>query len=130
MSKISRRALARYAADQLIAGRSAKLVAKQLSAQLIESGQAAQADLLLGDIAWELEQRQKLSSAQVTSSTPLSPQLEAALKTEIKKATGVEQVLLANTVDKSVIGGLRVETAGRVWDGTVSRKLDQLREAF
>jgi F-type H+-transporting ATPase subunit delta len=130
MSRVSRRALSRYAADQLQAGASAKTIASHLAAQIIESGHADQLEFLVGDIAWELEQRGELSISRAISAHPLSAQLKIQLKVQIKKATGTKDVLLEEQIDKSVIGGIRVETPGRVWDSTLVRQLANLKEAF
>jgi F-type H+-transporting ATPase subunit delta len=130
MSKISRRALAHYGAEQLLAGQSARQVAKQLVAALMDSGRSGEADFLLEDISWELERRQELAAGQVTSAHPLSAKLQVELKAQLKQATGAKQVLLENNIDKSVLGGLRLQTAGKVWDSTVRRKLSELREVF
>jgi F0F1-type ATP synthase delta subunit len=56
--------------------------------------------------------------------------LETSLVSQIKQATGAKDVVLEKNIDKSVLGGLRVETASRVWDSTVSRKLAELKEVF
>jgi F0F1-type ATP synthase delta subunit len=52
------------------------------------------------------------------------------LISQIKKATGAQAVVLEKTVDKSVIGGLRVQTSNHVWDSTIARKLIELKEVF
>jgi len=130
MSKVSRRALAQWAADQLIAGEPAKGVAKHLAASLSEAGIDNQVDFLINDIEWELEQRGSLVVGKVTTAEPFSKQLETSLKTQLKKISGAKEVTLENQVDKSVLGGIRVETSKHVWDQTISRKLAELREAF
>lgn len=130
MSKISRRALSRYAADRLLAGQSATLVAKSLAAQIVGSGNAIQPEFLLEDIAWELENRKALAVGHVTSASALTSELEEALKKHLKVITKASEVVLETHIDKSVIGGVRIETSGRVWDGTVSRALSELKEVF
>lgn len=130
MSKLSRRALASYGADQLLAGEPTVKIAKRLVALLAETGRQNEADFLLEDISWELERRKALASAIVTTARPLSNELEAELKQEVKKATGATEVLLKANIDKSVLGGVRIETASRIWDNTLSRKLSELREVF
>jgi F-type H+-transporting ATPase subunit delta len=130
MNKVSRRALANWAADQLISGKPAASVAKHLAAVLKQSNMAAQVGFLINDISWELEQRQALAVGKVTSASGLSKQLEDILVGQIKKATGAKDVVLENNIDKSVIGGVRIETASRVWDATVSSKLSELKEVF
>lgn len=129
-ARTSRRALARYAADQLLAGKRPAGLAKQLAAIMVESGHADDAEFLLGDIAWELEKRQALAIGRVTSASPLTKTLEAALKTQLKKATKAHEVLLEKQIDKALLGGLKVETSGRVWDLSVAHELSQLRETF
>ena len=130
MSKITRRSLASYGAEQLIAGKPAKLVAKQLVTVMAEQDSLNEAGFLIDDISWELENRQALAVGKVTSAQPLTAKIQAELIAQIKKATGVKEVLLDSDVDKSVIGGIRLETSSRVWDSTVSRKLSELREVF
>lgn len=130
MSRLSRRALARYAVDELLAGKSAEQVTKKLAAVLVEDGKTGEAGFLVGDITWELERRGELAVGKVISATKLNRELLDSLSSQTKKATGAKQILLEEEIDKSVIGGLRVETAGRVWDATVSRKLSRIRETF
>ena len=130
MSKISRRSLASYGADQLMADKPAKAVAKQLVSVLAEQDSLNEAVFLVDDISWELENQRALAVGKVTSAQPLSAKIQAELKAQIKKATGVKEVLLDSDIDKSVIGGIRLETSSQVWDSTVSRKLSELREVF
>jgi F0F1-type ATP synthase delta subunit len=130
MNTISRRALARWAADQLSDGKSSALVAKHLAASLIESRMVNQAGFLIEDILWELEQRRTLAIGKVTSAHSLSVSLEKSLLAQIKKATGVNEVIIEKSIDKSVLGGVRVETSNHVWDSTIARKLVELKEVY
>jgi F0F1-type ATP synthase delta subunit len=130
MRGISRRALARWATDELASGTPAAKVAGHLAAVLKDSNALNQAGFLMSDIAWELEHRNILAIGKITSATPISKQLESALKTQLKAATQARNVSLEKNIDKSVLGGVRVETASHIWDQTVSRKLSELREVF
>lgn len=128
MTALSRRALARYAVDQLVMGQSPKLLAKRLSAALLASKKAAEADLFLDDIAYELESRGKLAQAVVTSASALSAQLKRQLTAAVKKAVKVEHVALTEKIDENVLGGFRVETAAHSWDKTIKRYLTEIKE--
>ncbi len=97
---------------------------------MAEGGQQRDIEFLLGDIAAELENRRALTLGRVTSATPLSAELRSALRTRLKRVSGAPHVLLEETVDKSVVGGVRIETSSRVWDSTVARKLIDLKEAI
>lgn len=130
MNKVSRRALANWAAEQLVDGKSAKSVAKHLAAVLQQSAMTNQVEFLMNDIAWQLEQQKALAVGKVITANDLSRQLEQALANQIQKATGAKEVVIEKSIDKSVIGGLRIETASNVWDATVARKLSELKEVF
>lgn len=128
MIKFSRRVLARYAADQLAAGASAKKLGDELVAVLSEQKMLSQAEHLASDINYELEQRGELAVSRATSARPLSDATVAEIERTIKRATDVKQVSLDTEVDKSLIGGLRIETAAKVWDETIKQQLANLRE--
>ncbi len=130
MNRTSRRALARWAADQLADGQPVSKTARSLAAVLAESKMADQAGFLIEDITWELEHRGILTVAKVTSASPLPKQLAAALEGRLRKITGSSKVAVRATVDRSVVGGIRIETADKVWDQTVKHQLSELREAF
>lgn len=128
MNKISRRSLAHWAAEQLAGGTSSSIVAKHLAAVITQQNMTEQLQFLISDINWELEQSGALAVGKVTSAHPLTRPLESALISQIKKMTGAKNVTLEKKIDKSVLGGIRVETANHVWDHSVSRKLSELRE--
>lgn len=130
MISISRRTLARYAADRLLDQGKTQDLARQLAAVLIATKKAGQADLLVSDIAWELEARGKVATATVTSATELTEKLREQIKEFIKKSAKVESISMEEKVDKSVIGGVRIETAKQAWDKTIANQLNNLREAF
>lgn len=127
MNKISRRSLARYGADQLLAGTSARAVAKHLAAVLVDSTRQKEAPLLLADINYELQSRGRLAATTVTTANELSASLRSEVTALVKKSTKAQQVLLSEQVDKSIIGGIRIETAERTWDKTVFSQLNRLR---
>jgi len=127
MAAFSRRSLANYAVEQLLANQSPAQLSKYLAAALIASKRQDQADLLLADINQELESRGRLANATVTSATKLSAELRKSLSSQVKKAAKVDQVSLNEQIDPSVIGGIRIETANHTWDKTVARKLSEIK---
>lgn len=130
MTSLSRRQLARYAADQLLDNQPARKVMAELAAVLVQSRRAGQAELLASDIAWELEHRGKLATAQVTSAYKLSDGLRKQIDAYVKKAAHVDEVIIDENIDESVIGGLRIETAAHSWDKTIKRQLTDIQEVF
>jgi F0F1-type ATP synthase delta subunit len=130
MTHLSRRQLAEYAVDKLLSGMGITEIATQLAAVLKETHRSQEAELLVRDIAWELETRGKVANAYITSATPLSESLRSDLLSFIKNAAGVDRVSFEENIDRSVLGGVKVETAVHSWNKTVAKKLADIREAF
>ncbi|MBI4033612.1 F0F1 ATP synthase subunit delta [Candidatus Saccharibacteria bacterium] len=128
MINFSRRQLARYAVDEMLAKRSAKSIAASLAAALVASRRRNEAELLLSDIEIELEERGLLTTAKVTSAYPLPAELKKDLATRLKKLTNTKEVILDERVDKGVLGGITIETAARTKDMTVKNALLALKE--
>ena len=64
--------------------------------------------------------------ASVTSAVALTDEERAALRVKLAKLSG-KQVSLIETVDKAVLGGIRVEMDGRRYDNTIQDRLGRLR---
>jgi F-type H+-transporting ATPase subunit delta len=95
------------------------LLAERSRFRLLPGIEAAFGDL------WNAHRR--VLAAEVVSATFLAPDQRAAIATAVQKATGMG-VETRETVDPSVLGGVRVTAAGRTYDGTVRRWLSALRE--
>lgn len=127
MSKVSRRQLARYAADQIVDGISLVELSRQLAAVLAVGRRGSEAELLADDIAWELENRGYFANAQITSARDLSSAARQKLVQSLRKSLGVANVKITEQVDPAVLGGVRVETAAHSWDETIARRLNELK---
>lgn len=67
--------------------------------------------------------------ASVTAAIPLSRKQEERLAAILSKKYGSD-VSVHTTIDTSVIGGMRVLIGSDVIDGTISRRLDEVKEVF
>lgn len=130
MATLSRRQLAVYATNQLMANQRVSTIARELAAVLVSSRRANQAELLAQDIAWELERRGEVANATVTAAHELSEALRKQIGDFVKKSAQVKQVIINENIDESVIGGARIDTASHSWDKTLSRKLTEIREVL
>ncbi len=63
--------------------------------------------------------------ARVATAPPLTSELEAA----ITQLVGAKEITIAESVDPGLIGGVRIETPGKLLDATIKRKLLALRQA-
>jgi len=84
----------------------------------------------LRDVATALSERSATdvgrSYAEVQVAHPLSDEQSAALQAALEKAVGAELTMRV-VVDPSVIGGVRARIGDTVIDGSVARRLTQLR---
>ena len=67
-----------------------------------------------------------IADALVTSAVDLSESQKEALKKKLESISG-KKIQLKQKTDPSVLGGIRVELEGKLYDGTVERRLSELR---
>lgn len=67
--------------------------------------------------------------AYVTVAKPLDETGERQLAAKLTLVYG-RPVALKVTVDPAIVGGIRVQVGSELWDGTVSRRLDEARQAL
>ena len=88
---------------------------------------------LLPDIAADFQtrlmQHLKVVSAEVTTAVPLSADDEAAMARRLAAATG-KQVQVSTVVDPAIVGGVVTRIGSVVYDGSVKRQLERMRETL
>lgn len=67
-----------------------------------------------------------IAQAEVTSAVPLNAQQLERLRAKLEEISG-KKIQLQPKVDPLVLGGLRVSLEGKLLDGTVKGRLDDLR---
>jgi F-type H+-transporting ATPase subunit delta len=66
--------------------------------------------------------------AKVSSVEPLKHQMKTNLEHALKKRYGAEHVVLTESIDPSLIGGLKVEVNNEVIDLSIKNKIKKLQE--
>jgi F-type H+-transporting ATPase subunit delta len=125
-SRLSRRSVAAYVASGLVIGIDKKLLLTQLAAFLVESNRTKELDLIVRDIEYNLAEK-GFVNATITSAFDLTAETKKALEVFIKNKTLATQVSLTNVIDPAVLGGIKIATAGRELDQTVTRQLTVLK---
>ena len=74
-----------------------------------------------------VEQAQGLVHVEVVSAVPMPENMQQALRQKIESSLK-KTVELTLTVDKEILGGLRLRIGDRVADASVRHRLEQLRE--
>ncbi len=126
--RISRRKLAEYVADGLEAKRPR--VIQELAAYLLQTNRTREAQLVVRDIEDELKHR-GVMIADVTSAHPLTEAVAQEITAFIRQTSPAQDptVHLRQSVDESVLGGVRIALPGELFDGTIQHKLNALRRA-
>lgn len=105
-----------------------KLVQK-IAAYLIENGKTSELNSLSRDVMQVRKSRDKIVELTAISSHKLStPQIEAIKKTVFKMSPNAKEIIINERIDKSVIGGVRLEFANHLLDLSVSAKLNKLKQ--
>lgn len=119
--RVSRRALAQYAAERLLAGDAA--VIEELAALLVAEGRQHDAALLVRDIEGAMAER-----GTVVATVESARALDAATRRSIEELLGdAAQIHLRQVVRPELIGGVKITTPTQVMDATIAKKLDTLR---
>ena len=128
MVRVSRRKLAQYAAERLLAGDA--MVIDELSALLISEKRGREVDLLVRDIEAEMAE-----CGTVVATVKSARTLDVATKNEIKSLLSSKgntndqniKVLLRESIDPKLIGGFKLQTPTATLDATIAKKLNDLR---
>ena len=75
----------------------------------------------------KLMDHQKVVRATVTSAVPLPADRVKKLEQELAGLTG-RRVVMSAAVDESIVGGVVARIGSTVWDGSVRRQLEKIRE--
>ena len=122
--KISRRKLAQYVVDSFNNGTSLSSLLREVAAYLVATGRTREAELVVRAIEDRLAARGSVVT-RVTTARPMSD----TLKREITALVDADTVYIDEIVDPDIMGGVRIETPGKILDATLKRKLLALRQA-
>lgn len=122
---MTRREIAKKVAPLFLKGKNNKKLIKQLAALLVEEGKTKEIELLMNDVAVEME-RLGHSYVEVQSTHKLAVRTLRDLEKSIKELTKAGSVTLNETIDQSLIGGLIATTPTVEIDLSVRTKLKAL----
>ena len=123
---LSRRQVARSVAARLLAGDDSAAVLRQLAAYLVVNRLQKQLAMYVSDIEYELAQAGTVV-ANVTSARTLTPDLRRQLIDYVQAETSARRVVLEESIDPAIIGGVIVRTPTLTLDASVTTKLKRLR---
>lgn len=96
---------------------------------MAQNGRLDQVFGFITAFARQYDAKKGIVSAVVTSATVLSDEQVAGLQAALRTALGQDPVL-SQTVDPSLLGGLKVRVGSRLFDASLKTKLDSLKFAL
>ena len=94
---------------------------------IVGQGRARQMPQILQELSELAAEARNAVVAEVRSATPLDSRQRAALQEALSKATG-KKVAIKVMVDPSLIGGIVAKMGETIIDGSVKRRLEQLKD--
>lgn len=120
-ARLTRRKIATHVAEKIASGGSVKAAMQGAAAYLVDTGRTRELELLVRDIEDVLAEM-GVVVATITTASPLTD----AIRSEVRSVIG-KNAQLRETVDSSVLGGIKIDLPGKQYDGTIRRKLTALR---
>lgn len=128
MRLVSRRKLAKYAAEQIMAGNDT--IMEEIASLLVYEKRQREIELLVRDVEAELAEH-----GEIVASVESARKLDVDTKREIEKylmsAVGANnnksKVTLKESIDPTLIGGFKLRTPTATLDATIAKKLNDLR---
>jgi len=128
MRLVSRRKLAKYAAEQIMA--SNDTIMEEIASLLVYEKRQREIELLVRDVEAELAEH-----GEIVASVESARKLDVDTKREIEKylmsAVGANnnksKVTLKESIDPTLIGGFKLRTPTATLDATIAKKLNDLR---
>ena len=102
-------------------------VVTRLLERLADRGQLHLLPDLLAAYRHRLMEHLGVVAAAVTTAAPLSEDRTAALQDALAAATG-KRVLVSVRVDPAILGGVVARVGGTIYDGSVTRQLERMKE--
>ena len=128
MRLVSRRKLAKYAAEQIMAGNDT--IMEEIAGLLVYEKRQHEIELLVRDIEAELAEH-----GEIVASVESARKLDVDTKREIEKYlmsavsanNNKSKVTLKESIDPTLIGGFKLRTPTATLDATIAKKLNDLR---
>ena len=127
MSIVSNAAIARALLADIANGTSMTDATSSLAAYLIEERRVNDTSAIVRDVERQLLVSKGELYVRATTATPLNSEMKDQIRAMFGSAEGVKKVIIEETIDKTVIGGVRCETAEKRLDLTVHRQLQRLK---
>jgi len=94
---------------------------------LIDKKRLGEVGNIINEFMTLSNEAQGVAEAKVYSTRDLTEEERANISTVFAKNVGKQSLRIENIVDPSIIGGMRVQIGNRIYDNSLSTKLDRLK---
>lgn len=94
---------------------------------LIDKKRLGEVGLIINEFMMLSNEAQGVAEAKVYSTRALTEEERTKISTVFAKSVGKQSLSIENIIDPSIIGGLRVQIGNRIYDSSLSTKLDRLK---
>ena len=115
------------ALDQVLSKAGFLPSTKSFLSLLVDKGRMNVLLPIVGELRRMVEELEGIERVGVSVPMPMSPPQKEMLKEMLERRTG-KKVVLEETVDPAVLGGLVVRVGSTVYDGSVRTQIRQIRE--
>jgi len=99
---------------------------QRLAAYIVVNKMVDDVDLIVNDIAHELQLQAGVVTVEVVSARQLNDEIRQSLRDLLQRQTGAEQVVLHETTDQALLGGFVARTPDAEIDASVRGRLNKL----
>lgn len=125
MAKISVKQLAVYAVDELEKGSEVSVVAQKLASYLLDNRQSRDLSKVMRTVEDELNRRGKTQISIISAH-----EVSDSIRRELAGLLGAKTPVFHETIDKSVIGGVKARAGESEIDLTVRGKLNRFKTSI
>ena len=104
-----------------------KKATKNLAALLLEQGMHGQIDEIIDDIAAQYAKLHGIMEANVKTAYRLSAEVKKDIKARVKKETSAKKVIINESIDRSLLGGVIITAPDMELDLSLKTKLAKLK---
>lgn len=126
--KSARLALADYLAERSLKSGLNRRLSRQVAAYLLSERRTSELNSLMRDVQadWATDGYVEVLAS---SAHPLSPALKKDIATSVRRLfPKAAKVQITDTLDPSIIGGVRLSLANQQWDLSVKAKLNKFKQ--
>jgi F-type H+-transporting ATPase subunit delta len=102
---------------------------RNLLCLMVDKSRESELDGIYRAFVGLVEKAQGLVHVEIVTAVPLPPELQETLRSKIASSLG-KTVELKLSVDKELLGGLRLRIGDRIADASVRHRLERLRESL